>query len=53
LVCDYRVHFKKAAVTGASQGLGEAIAIALAEAGLNIVIVVDKNISGAKRNSSL
>jgi NAD(P)-dependent dehydrogenase (short-subunit alcohol dehydrogenase family) len=40
---------KKAAVTGASQGLGEAIAVALAEAGSDIAIVVDKNISGAKR----
>lgn len=36
-------------VTGGSQGLGEAIAIALAEAGSDIAIAVDKNVAAAER----
>ncbi|RLE09814.1 short-chain dehydrogenase [Candidatus Aerophobetes bacterium] len=41
---------EKAIVTGAAQGLGEQMAIALAEAGADVA-VVDKNIEGARRVS--
>lgn len=40
---------KTAVVTGASQGLGEAIAIALGQAGADIAVAVDKNIASAQK----
>jgi NAD(P)-dependent dehydrogenase (short-subunit alcohol dehydrogenase family) len=40
---------RRAIVTGASQGLGEAMALALAEAGADVALVVDKNIVGAEK----
>ena len=39
---------RKAIVTGGSQGLGEAMSYALAEAGADVAVVVDKNIVGAQ-----
>jgi NAD(P)-dependent dehydrogenase (short-subunit alcohol dehydrogenase family) len=48
VLSSFSLSTKKAVVTGASQGLGEAMAYALAEAGADIA-VVDKNIAGATK----
>ncbi len=41
---------KKALVTGASRGLGRAIALSLARAGADVVITYEKSVDKARRS---
>lgn len=49
VLSSFNLKGKNAVVTGASQGLGEAMAIALAEAGANLVLVANTHVTAAQQ----